>query len=98
MSSILWVGRDGIARLTPRRPVNLNDLIACPTCFAAVDECCRTPSGNKVLPHKGRLAPRLCPCGRVPHPGFRYCRRCQPIMAKRRRELARARRIARAAA
>ena len=75
---IQWVGPDGIARFTPRRPVDLSTLIACMTCRATVIEPCRTSTGHTRADHDGRVAPRLCPCGRRRSgPKARLCRRCR---------------------
>lgn len=76
--TIAWVGLDGIARFTPRRDVNVHDLIACPTCRCRVDQSCRTETGQPRAPHTLRLTPYLCPCGRSRGgPGRQLCRRCR---------------------
>lgn len=66
-------------RQPPRPPIDLTDLIACPTCRAKVTESCRTPSGHTTTPHGSRLAPRLCLCGEL----LTWRRRlCDPCAAK----------------
>lgn len=75
-ATIRWVGPDG-PRSTPRRYVNVHDLIACPTCGARVDESCRTTTHHRRTPHVDRLTPQLCPCGASRRGRFRtYCPRC----------------------
>lgn len=63
----------------------VHDLVACPTCRARVDECCRTPSGHTRPPHKSRLAPRLCPCGAPLARRRRYCDPCRDRIDKENR-------------
>jgi hypothetical protein len=75
-----WRNVGGIQRWVStkprRRDIDVHDLIACPTCFARVDETCRTRGGNVTGPHGSRLAPRLCSCGgRLKHQR-RMCDAC----------------------
>lgn len=82
---VVWVTRGGIkvatnGRSSPPPPPpkweTLHDLIACPTCFARVDETCRTKSGNVTKPHGSRLVSRRCSCGNAVAPQCSYCSFC----------------------
>lgn len=66
--------RTTVLRWTPEDAPNppmrddVHLLIACPTCRAKVDETCKAQGradGTRArsIPHRGRLAPRLCRCG-----------------------------------
>lgn len=90
MSNFVWELRNAImvaVPVEPSQPVEpiveqpvvpsgVHELIACGKCFARVDECCRSKTGHKVLPHRDRYAPRLCSCGELPEPGHAYCEPC----------------------
>jgi hypothetical protein len=58
------------------QPIDLHALIACPTCRARVDECCRTTSGHTTAEHGSRLVSRRCPCGERPGWNRMYCEPC----------------------
>lgn len=57
--------------------LDMQKLIACPTCHAKVTESCRSQTGHRTTPHGSRLVPRLCVCGSLLAPRRRYCNGCR---------------------
>ena len=70
-----WVGDPGSEpRQTASTP--FDQLIACPTCRARVDQSCRTAAGHTTTPHGNRLIQRCCPCGAKVAGRRRLCDPC----------------------
>lgn len=77
-----WVAEPGMEpRQTASTP--FDQLTACPTCHARVDQMCRTATGHTTTPHGGRLIARCCPCG-AQVKGKRWL--CEPCRAEATRE------------
>lgn len=71
----VWRVADSERVSVPREPVkyptikrvDLSQLRACTSCTARLDEPCVSPtSGQRVMPHAGRLVSRRCACGEKP--------------------------------
>lgn len=79
-------------RRLPRLVPDKLGLIACPTCYARVDQACTNPGGGQRIPHPDRLVGRRCPCGATVEGRKRYCETCRVESIKAsRREYARRR-------
>ena len=55
------------------------DLIACPKCFARMDESCKTDGGWS---HTTRLVKRVCSCGGTVRPREPMCGWCRAEMTR----------------
>lgn len=88
-----WVRRGMVWRWIQNEPEplpepitrNPHDLIACPTCYARMDEFCKRPNGRGHS-HDTRLVKRVCSCGMPVRSREPMCGFCRAEMAVSRRE------------